>query len=395
MEAMNPRPTKPHARKAAALIGWLALLLGLATPAAALDGPGGGLPVPNPPRISDVICLTDCLALRTASVGSKVQVSGSDMGQVRSVSFKAANGRLRTPPESVTETSITAIVPPGTTAGTLRVIATGGAVSDHSPERLGIGPRPAAGTGSPRLLDVKATPERAYLFGVRKPTLDFVLGGVSGPTDLRIDLVTGSSTVVASEFMRGVLPNQSVQYRWNGRSSSGKAAPPGRYSFSISTASGEPLRGRADRDGPASGLSFQLYGFVFPVPAPHTYGDGIGAGRGHQGVDVLADCGKPLLAARGGRVYWNDYQASGAGHYLVINLAGTGGQSHVYMHLTEPSPLRKGTFVRTGQRIGTVGTTGRSTACHLHFEHWSAPGWYQGGTFLDPTSQLKAWDRYS
>ncbi|MFM8889412.1 MAG: M23 family metallopeptidase, partial [Solirubrobacterales bacterium] len=93
--------------------------------------------------------------------------------------------------------------------------------------------------------------------------------------------------------------------------------------------------------------------------------------------------------------YWNDYQASGAGNYLVINLAGTGGQSHVYMHLSEPSPLKKGSFVRTGQRIGTVGTTGRSTACHLHFEHWSAPGWYQGGTFLDPTSQLKAWDRYS
>ncbi|MFM9053663.1 MAG: M23 family metallopeptidase [Solirubrobacterales bacterium] len=48
-------------------------------------------------------------------------------------------------------------------------------------------------------------------------------------------------------------------------------------------------------------------------------------------------------------------------------MAGTGGQSHVYMHLSEPSPLKKGSFVRTGQRIWTVGTTGRSTACHLHF----------------------------
>jgi murein DD-endopeptidase MepM/ murein hydrolase activator NlpD len=134
---------------------------------------------------------------------------------------------------------------------------------------------------------------------------------------------------------------------------------------------------------------------MFPVRGPHSYGDGIGAGRNHQGQDVMARCGTPLLAARGGVVYYNSYQAGGAGNYLVINISGAGGRSHVYMHLASRSPLKVGTRVKTGQRIGVVGTTGRSTACHLHFEQWSGPGWYQGGTFLSPSSALRFWDRYS
>jgi murein DD-endopeptidase MepM/ murein hydrolase activator NlpD len=65
------------------------------------------------------------------------------------------------------------------------------------------------------------------------------------------------------------------------------------------------------------------------------------------------------------------------------------------MHMPVRSPLKVGTQVKTGQRIGSVGTTGRSSACHLHFEIWSAPGWYQGGTFTNPTPLLRNWDRYS
>lgn len=44
-------------------------------------------------------------------------------------------------------------------------------------------------------------------------------------------------------------------------------------------------------------------------------------------------------------------------------------------------------------RIGAVGRTGNATACLLHFELWSAPGWYEGGSAFDPVPQLKAWDR--
>jgi murein DD-endopeptidase MepM/ murein hydrolase activator NlpD len=68
---------------------------------------------------------------------------------------------------------------------------------------------------------------------------------------------------------------------------------------------------------------------------------------------------------------------------------------YAYMHLRDPSPLRKGARVRTGQAIGAVGDTGAASACHLHFEMWTGPGWYTGGQPVDPLPFLKAWDAYS
>jgi murein DD-endopeptidase MepM/ murein hydrolase activator NlpD len=135
-------------------------------------------------------------------------------------------------------------------------------------------------------------------------------------------------------------------------------------------------------------------GGEFPVKAPHTYGDGLGAGRGHQGQDILADCGKPVVAARAGRVRVKDYQASGAGNFVVVRRAGTRSDD-VYMHMKRRVAVRKGERVEKGDLIGRVGSTGRSTACHLHFEIWSAPGWYDGGDPRDPEPKLRRWDRKS
>ncbi|MEX2194742.1 MAG: peptidoglycan DD-metalloendopeptidase family protein [Thermoleophilaceae bacterium] len=132
-------------------------------------------------------------------------------------------------------------------------------------------------------------------------------------------------------------------------------------------------------------------GHVFPVQGAHTYGDGIGAGRNHRGADVMADCGTPLVAAQGGEVYFVGYQ-SAAGHYMVVTGSETG-QDYVYMHMTAAPAFEKGDTVQTGQQIGQVGDSGNASACHLHFELWSAPGWYRGGDYLDPVPALKAWDR--
>ena len=66
-----------------------------------------------------------------------------------------------------------------------------------------------------------------------------------------------------------------------------------------------------------------------------------------------------------------------------------------YAHMAEPSLLEEGDRVRTGQVIGSVGQTGNATGCHLHFEIWTAPGWYEGGSPVDPLPALKQWDAYS
>ncbi|MCB0876464.1 MAG: M23 family metallopeptidase [Solirubrobacterales bacterium] len=131
-------------------------------------------------------------------------------------------------------------------------------------------------------------------------------------------------------------------------------------------------------------------GAAFPVSGKHTYGDGLGAGRGHEGQDILAGCRKPIVAAKPGRVRYIDYQASGAGNYAVIK-----GKKfdYVYMHMIHKPSVKKGERVKAGEKIGRVGSTGRSTACHLHFEMWRKPGWYRGGRIVNPKPFLKRWDR--
>ena len=130
----------------------------------------------------------------------------------------------------------------------------------------------------------------------------------------------------------------------------------------------------------------------FPVPSKHTYGDGFGAGRDHQGQDVFADCGKRLLAARKGKVQYRDTH-SAAGNYVVVDAAGTG-VDYVYMHMRRQGMARRGEWVTTGERIGRVGKSGNATGCHLHFELWAKPGWYEGGhPKRSVTRHLRRWDR--
>ncbi len=132
---------------------------------------------------------------------------------------------------------------------------------------------------------------------------------------------------------------------------------------------------------------------VFPVRAHHTYGDGIGAGRGHQGQDLLAKCGKTIVAAQPGRIERVAVQ-SAAGNYVVINGVGKAADT-VYMHLLHRASVQVGERVAAGDKLGLVGQTGDATACHLHFEMWGPPGWYKGGDLIDPLPYLKRWDRTS
>ncbi len=153
----------------------------------------------------------------------------------------------------------------------------------------------------------------------------------------------------------------------------------------------------ADRSGADGDRSFGYFDHVFPIRGKHTYGDGIGAprrGHGHQGVDVFADCGAPLEAARAGKVQFKGYQGGGAGYYVVIDGRQTG-RDHVYMHLRGKADVGEGERLRTGERIGAVGDSGNASGCHLHFELWSKPGWYEGGRFLNPRKKLKKWDRWT
>lgn len=139
--------------------------------------------------------------------------------------------------------------------------------------------------------------------------------------------------------------------------------------------------------------------YRFPIRGTHDYGDvnaRFGAGRAghiHQGQDVFAACGTPMVAPHGGVVEYRGYQGS-AGNYLVID--GTGvKEDYVMMHLLAPAKVAKGQQVAAGQFVGKVGETGNASGCHLHFEIWTGKGWYSGGSPVDPYPSLQYWDSFS
>jgi len=285
--------------------------------------------------------------------------------------------------------------------------STGGA-----PTAAGSPPSPGSATGAPAadapsagalsLISASATPRKSFYYGYRYPRLSFTIESDQAANDLRIDIVDEAGASVRTYFRNDVAPGAETQIRWDGAGNDGRPAPNGRYTFSVSSQAGEVATRPARRSAASEGsldLGFNFYGYAFPILGAHEFGlsaGRFGAGRSghtHQGQDVMADCGLPLVAARGGTVQFSGYQGA-AGNYVVIDGKGTT-LDFMYAHLAEPSPLQTGDSVRTGQPIGIVGDTGDATACHLHFEIWAAPGWYEGGSPFDPLPLLEKWDAYS
>jgi len=85
----------------------------------------------------------------------------------------------------------------------------------------------------------------------------------------------------------------------------------------------------------------------------------------HTGVDIAAPLGAPVRATAPGRVLLVGYEENGYGLYVVIEHGA--GLSTLYAHL-EMAFVRKGDQVMRGQVIGRVGSSGRSTGPHLHYE---------------------------
>jgi murein DD-endopeptidase MepM/ murein hydrolase activator NlpD len=77
-----------------------------------------------------------------------------------------------------------------------------------------------------------------------------------------------------------------------------------------------------------------------------------------------------------------------AGRYIVLH-DGSSGEDYVYMHLSAVD-VAVGDSPSAGEKVGEVGRTGDATACHLHFEEWTSPGWYTGGHAKDPLSFLRS-----
>jgi murein DD-endopeptidase MepM/ murein hydrolase activator NlpD len=104
-------------------------------------------------------------------------------------------------------------------------------------------------------------------------------------------------------------------------------------------------------------------GFLCPLSGPFKWGDGWGAGRGHQGTDMLAARGVEQVATVPGTF---DTRFWGGGG-LTLFLRGDDGNTYVYMHLMRVVGDQP-RHVEAGEVIGLTGASGNASAYHLHFE---------------------------
>jgi murein DD-endopeptidase MepM/ murein hydrolase activator NlpD len=111
-----------------------------------------------------------------------------------------------------------------------------------------------------------------------------------------------------------------------------------------------------------------------------TWGAARGEGRQHEGVDIMAPQGAPVLAAADGEIvrFWN----SERGGVTVYQADDSGQLVYYYAHLSAYADnLKEGDRVRQGDVIGYVGATGNATTPHLHFEIQRTPDarrWWNG-----------------
>ena len=107
--------------------------------------------------------------------------------------------------------------------------------------------------------------------------------------------------------------------------------------------------------------------FIWPVPQFYKVSSHFGkrGGKNHDGIDIPAPKGTPVVAVDNGVVVYSDNGIRGYGNMIVI--AHTDDIFTVYAH-NNSNKVDKGDSVKKGEKIAEIGNTGRSTGPHLHFE---------------------------
>jgi murein DD-endopeptidase MepM/ murein hydrolase activator NlpD len=257
----------------------------------------------------------------------------------------------------------------------------------RKPSSVAARPQLEAFTVTPGVLTPGQTPSVAFTIKGRAPTIRLRLvvswPGTTNP-ERQIDLgrraANAPQSVELPALVDPALPEGQMSIRIAGRDSAGRILRPGAHLSRVALV--------------------QVRAHVFPLRGVFSYGGPearFGAARDghtHQGQDLFADEGIPVVAPRSGTVEYVEYQAGGAGWYVVLD-GDAEDLDYAFMHLKEGSiPVVKGEHVDQGQRLGSVGHTGDAEGNHLHFEIWQGP-WYNGGHVVDPLPYLQQWQQWS
>lgn len=132
-------------------------------------------------------------------------------------------------------------------------------------------------------------------------------------------------------------------------------------------AAAEAARASASGGGP---VPDGVGGMTCPIDGPTSFIDSWGfprsGGRTHEGADVFAAMGTPVVAITDGRITYAGI-GSLSGNWLIL----TGDDGHEYMYMHNRENLVTGGRVSEGEQIATVGDTGNAqgTPPHVHFEY--------------------------
>ena len=356
------------------------LLLLLPAGASAAAGPGGAA-VPDRPTVAVVTCSTgERWACRP---GGQLLVVGSGLDSVKAVVLLGGRGSAddrRVPATPADPTKLSAVLPRKLRTGRIKLVSRAGNVIPARRLKVLATPAPPSSGEALETGAVDLAPGEAMYAGSRKQAVFAVT--LPAPASVEAYMVGSGAAVRSWPLSAG-----PGEVRWDG-TVNGLPVPDGRYAFRIAG----NMTARAAR---APSDPIVIHDAVFPIRGPHDLGqsetNNFGGARNHGGQDMFAECGTPLVAVRPGRILIEKFQAR-AGNYVVVQ-DGTG-QSYVYMHMRDRSLVPKDGVVKAGQTIGYVGLTGRTSGCHLHFELWTAPGFYTGGKAIDPLPELTRWDAF-
>lgn len=352
-----------------------------AVPSAYADGSSanGGA---APPQVKDAKCADG--TRWSCGPGQRLTVAGEQIDAATAVVFMGGRGRRddrAAKPRPLAAHRVSVRIPRDARTGQLRVRVAGSQVTSD---------RPLEVTRSAAAEEPQAGPTTKVFAGSRRVASFTYRVSAPLPQGAAVEIVRIADGTVVARRPIDVAAGGTATATFNGLVR-GLPVPVGRYAF-------RPSAGSDDAITPEAGQAteFSVYDHFFPIRGPHDLGqtatNNFGGGRGHKGQDMFAACGTPLAAVTSGTVTAAGYQ-SAAGNYLVLKRAD--GQSYAYMHMRDRPLVDEGDKVYTGQRVGVVGESGRATGCHLHFELWTAPGWWDGGEAIDPLPALKKWDSWS
>lgn len=111
-----------------------------------------------------------------------------------------------------------------------------------------------------------------------------------------------------------------------------------------------------------------------------TFGYRKSTNSNHQGIDIAAQSGTVISAIKGGTVSASGNANDGYGNKVVV--VTPDGMEIIYAHMLKPSSLKVGDTVSIGDKIGEVGSTGRSTGAHLHL------GMKKMGQWVNPSNYI-------